>query len=346
MYSVVIPVHNAQACLERCVESWLSQTRGDLELILVDDGSEDASPALCDAFAERDGRVRVIHQANAGVSAARNAGIEAAEGTYLLFTDSDDYVEPNLLEKLGQCMEDAGADLALCGYHHLYDGADILKLPGTTGVFSLRDGEEEFLRLYEQGFLNMPWNKIYKREKAGRFDTSLSLGEDLLFNLNYLEQCEKAAVLSEPLCFYIQEEQKTTLSSEKRKDRLELARRICRETEQFYDRHWKTGGETGHRRIFTRYMNEVMDECEKLPGDKSLSAREKLRAVRALAEDPWVQKRGDEARFSHADYRILWPFLRRKRAVCVYVLCVLRRMVVRAVHRVRRMRRGTAGWNL
>ena len=338
MYSVVIPVYNAGGCLGRCVESWLGQTEGDLELILVDDGSEDESPALYDAFAERDRRVRVIHQANAGVSAARNAGIKAARGMYLLFTDSDDYVASDLLEKLGQCMQETGADLVLCGFHHLYDGADIPKLPGKSRVFTLKEGGEDFLCLYEQGFLNMPWNKLYRRERAGRFDTSLSLGEDLLFNLDYLERCEKAAVLSEPLCFYIQEEQKTTLSSEKRKDRLELARRICRETEAFYDRHWSEGREGGHRRIFTRYMNEVMDECGKLPADRGLTTGEKLRAVRAMAEDPWVRERGDEAVYRHADYRILWCFLRRRMVVCVYVLCVLRRAVVQMVHQVRRMR--------
>ena len=99
MYSVVIPVYEAKNSLERCVGSWLGQTKGDLELILVDDGSGDGSGELCDALAGQDARVRVIHQKNAGVSAARNAGMDAAQGTYLFFTDSDDYVEPDYLEK-------------------------------------------------------------------------------------------------------------------------------------------------------------------------------------------------------------------------------------------------------
>ena len=90
MYSVVIPVYEAKESLSRCVESWLGQTKKDLELLLVDDGSTDGSGALCDSYADKDGRVRVIHQKNAGVSAARNAGIESAKGEYLLFTDSDD----------------------------------------------------------------------------------------------------------------------------------------------------------------------------------------------------------------------------------------------------------------
>lgn len=342
MYSVVIPVYEAGNCLDRCVASWLRQSERDLELLLVDDGSADGSGELCDAWAGRDARVRVIHQANAGVSAARNAGIEAARGEYLLFTDSDDYVAPDYLEKMGDCRARFGADLVLCGFHHLYEGADILKLPGETRAFLLEEGEEDFLRLYEQSFLNMPWNKLYKRELAGRFDRSLSLGEDLLFNLDYLGQCRKIAVLSEPLCYYIQEEQKATLSSKKRGDRLKLARRICQETEAFYDRHW---GREGHGRIFTRYMNEVMDECEKLPADRSLGYGEKLSVIRSYAEDAWVRERGEEARYPYLDYRILWFFLRRRMAGSVYLLCVLRRLLAGLVHRIRRGRKA-AVWNL
>lgn len=348
MYSVVIPVYEAEECLGRCVESWLAQTEKDLELILVDDGSTDQSLVICDRYAARDMRVRVIHQENAGVSAARNAGLQTARGAYLLFTDSDDYVMPDYLEKMAQCLKDTGADLVLCGFHHLYDGADIRKLPGETRVFTLKEGAEDFLSLYEQSFLNMPWNKLYKKDRTGSFDPAISLGEDLLFNLDYLERCEKVAVLSEPLCCYLQEEQKTTLSSRKRRDRLELARRICEETERFYDRHWGERGEekrAGHARIFTRYMNEVMDECEKLPQDRSLTRREKIQILCSYASDPWVCGRGDEAVFLHMDYRILWFFLKRRMTGCVYLLCVLRQVLVTAVHRFRRGRR-TAVWNL
>ncbi|MCI8584958.1 MAG: glycosyltransferase family 2 protein [Lachnospiraceae bacterium] len=339
-FSVVIPVYEAKEHLGRCVDSWLGQTKGDLELILVDDGSTDGSGELCDWYAGSDQRVRVIHQENAGVSVARNAGIERAKGTYVLFTDSDDYVAEDYLEQMDRAMEESGADLTLCGFHHLYDGADIRKLPGRTRTVRLLEGAEDFLSLYEQSFLNMPWNKMYKRERMGRFDPSLSLGEDLLFNLDYLTRCEKIAVLSNPLCYYIQEEQKVTLSSEKRKDRLFLAKRVCQETEEFYDRLFGKQEDPlrkrGHQRIFTRYMNEVMDECEKLPVDKSLSVREKIRSIRAYGEDPWVKERGDEAVFSYLDYRILWFFLRRQRAGMVYGLCVLRRALVALVHWIRR----------
>ena len=117
MYSVVIPVYNAQSTLGRCVDSWLAQTRTDLEVILVDDGSTDQSGRLCEEYAQRDKRIRVIHQANAGVSAARNAGIETAEGEFLLFTDSDDYVDADCLEKMSRFQQEDGADLEIGREH-------------------------------------------------------------------------------------------------------------------------------------------------------------------------------------------------------------------------------------
>ena len=208
MFSIVIPVYNAKTSLERCVDSWLCQTRKDLEIILVDDGSSDGSKELCDELAKNHSGtcLRVIHQANSGVSAARNAGIRAAEGEFLLFTDSDDYVEPDYLEKMAALQENSDADLVLCGYHHLYDGADIVKVPRETHVSTMAEFQQEFLELYKKSDLNMPWNKLYRKVLAGVFDTSLSLGEDLLFNLEYLSKCRRVAVLGEPLCWYVQDD--------------------------------------------------------------------------------------------------------------------------------------------
>lgn len=129
MYSVVIPVYNAKSSLKRCVDSWLAQSRSDLELLLVDDGSTDGSAVLCDELADSDPRIRVIHQKNSGVSAARNAGIQEACGEYVLFTDSDDYVAVDYLEKMANCVDNAGADLALCGFHHLFRAQIFPRVP-------------------------------------------------------------------------------------------------------------------------------------------------------------------------------------------------------------------------
>ncbi len=333
MFSVIIPVYQSKDSLIRCVRSWLRQTCGELELILVDDGSTDGSGRVCDLLAEEDRRIRVIHQANAGVSAARNAGIRAASGEFVLFTDSDDYVETDYLEKMGALQRESDADLVLCGFHHIYDGADILKLPGETAVLEWEQASEKFLELYEKGYLNMPWNKLFRRAWMDAFDTGLSLGEDLLFNLSYLRKCKRVAVLAEPLCYYIQEEKKLTLSSQKRQNRMELARLVCERTEKYYRDTW--GKEPGGR-IFSRYLSEILDECEKLPADRSLSGKEKLAVIRGYAGDSWALARGDEARLYYADHRLIWQFLKRKQVGMVYLLCVWRRWLVVVVHRMRR----------
>lgn len=120
MVSIIVPVYKVEKFLPKCIESVLNQTYTDFELILVDDGSPDKSPEICDKYAELDKRVVVIHQKNAGVSAARNAGLENAKGEYIGFVDPDDWIAPKMYEQMIFAMEGSNADLAICGYDY-YD---------------------------------------------------------------------------------------------------------------------------------------------------------------------------------------------------------------------------------
>ena len=114
-YSVIIPVYNAADTLRRCLDSLLCQPFDDYEIILVNDGSTDDSEAICRAYAEGCRRVRLLSRPNGGVSSARNAGLELALGTYILFVDSDDYIKPDMLEKLYAALTKEDADIAACG---------------------------------------------------------------------------------------------------------------------------------------------------------------------------------------------------------------------------------------
>ena len=114
LISVIVPVYKVEKYLKRCVDSILAQTYTCLEVILVDDGSPDGCPAICDEYAREDRRVRVIHKENGGLSDARNAGIDAAKGKFLGFVDSDDYVHPRFYELLLQALKEEGADIAGC----------------------------------------------------------------------------------------------------------------------------------------------------------------------------------------------------------------------------------------
>lgn len=164
LISVIIPVYKVEEQLERCISSITNQTYSNLEIILVDDGSPDGCPALCNGWVERDGRVRVIHQNNAGLSAARNAGIDIASGEYIAFVDSDDFVEPDYIEALYGTLTSAGADFSCCG---LFNENELLEpldeqVAVPDGVFSTASMIPNS-SFYEWQYV-VAWNKLYKRE--------------------------------------------------------------------------------------------------------------------------------------------------------------------------------------
>ena len=114
LISVIVPVYNTEKYIEKCVMSILNQTYKNLEIILIDDGSTDNSPQICDSLAKKDNRITVIHQPNGGVSSARNIGLDNTHGDYITFVDSDDYIEPNMIEFLSENIGDT--NIAMCGY--------------------------------------------------------------------------------------------------------------------------------------------------------------------------------------------------------------------------------------
>lgn len=161
--SVIVPVYKVERFLPACIDSLLAQTFADFELILVDDGSPDNCPALCDAAAEKDNRVRVLHKANGGVSTARNAGLDMARGKWIAFVDSDDSVQPDYLEKMYTAALAVGADIALCGGQCVDEEGGVIG-PGEPRITDEVMGREEALRRLVTPEYQVPWNKLYRRE--------------------------------------------------------------------------------------------------------------------------------------------------------------------------------------
>ncbi|AQQ52393.1 glycosyltransferase family 2 protein [Planococcus lenghuensis] len=208
--SVIVPVYNAEAHLHYSVASILKQTYKNIELILINDGSADDSGRLCENYAEKDTRVKVIHQANAGPSAARNAGLEAATGTYIQFADSDDFLEPEMTEKLVRAMR-SDTQLVICGYKDvLWNGSDIICLKSSSfkkaGTYRKFELLPWFGELFKDYYIHFNWNKLYDaaliRDMGIVFDQEIIRGEDLLFNLNYLDRCHGINILPEALYNY------------------------------------------------------------------------------------------------------------------------------------------------
>ncbi len=164
LVSIITPVYNTEKLLPRCINSILSQTFSDFELILVNDGSKDGSGALCEAYAARDSRIHVIHQENSGVSVARNTALDwvnaNSDSRWILFVDSDDWVHPEILETLLQLNQTYGTRVSACGYLETSDGA--LAVSPEQLVPELWDARDFY---YQQDVLGtVPWGKLYARE--------------------------------------------------------------------------------------------------------------------------------------------------------------------------------------
>lgn len=207
--SVIVPVYNVEPYLCACVDSILGQTFRDFELILVDDGSTDGCPAICDAYVERDSRVRAIHKDNGGLSSARNAGMRATRAELLSFIDSDDFVHPQMLEALvTPLLADASVGVAMCAYWRC-DGEDecdmgIRKLPAPEIMGAVCALET----VYGNAVPNITfvaWNKVYRRElfeKSGVEYPEGKLYEDGFTTYRLLYEAENVALVDEQLYFY------------------------------------------------------------------------------------------------------------------------------------------------
>ena len=203
LVSIIVPVYNTGEYLAPCIESLTSQTYSNLEIILVDDGSTDGSGAVCDEFARRDDRVKVIHQKNAGVSAARNAGLEIARGEYIAFVDSDDWVSPRYLELLRQGLETTGSDICECGI--LRTEGDSCPEPAETApeVFDTVAALEQLIR--DGRFHQYVWNKLYRRELIGdiRFPVGKT-NEDEFWTYQVFGRAKRVAGIDAVLYNYFQ----------------------------------------------------------------------------------------------------------------------------------------------
>ncbi len=201
--SVIVPIYKVEAFMHKCVDSILRQTFTDFELILVDDGSPDNCGALCDAYAKKDGRVRVIHKKNGGLSDARNAGIEIAEGKYIAFVDSDDWVSDTFLSVMHDEAVRTDADIVAVNFHKVYDDRSD---PPQEIKPSVCTGTQSMERLYanESIYINIACNKLYKRALFDNICYPVGrLHEDGLTTYKLLYQAKKVSLLQEDLyCYY------------------------------------------------------------------------------------------------------------------------------------------------
>ena len=216
-YSVVIPIYNAGNTLKRCVDSILVQDCSDVEIILVNDGSKDGSGEICEEYAGKHPNVHYISQQNAGVSAARNAGLDIAQGEFILFVDSDDYVADRLLSLLPEMLASHPADLLQFSYASV-KGGQITEHRLTPHDYSGEEMEKTLQQAICDKSLNAPWAKVYRRnlieEHHIRFPLGISIAEDRLFNMEYALYAQSYTTL-DTVGYYLSLENEQSLSRRK-----------------------------------------------------------------------------------------------------------------------------------
>ena len=212
LFSVIVPVYNAAKTVERCIKSLFASGGEDLQIILIEDSSKDDSWAVCQRLAAEYPTVTALHnERNSGVSFARNRGLDAATGTYLLFCDSDDYWDESYVATFRAIVE-AGHEFAICGYVNHDEVAN-----GRTDIIGFEKAETIPLRpnlkdIQDKTLLQQLWNKVFRadivKEKGVRFDESISIGEDLRFILDYIRlgNVQEVTLIDKPLYHYMRDQ--------------------------------------------------------------------------------------------------------------------------------------------
>lgn len=203
--SVIVPVYKVEAFLDRCVQSIADQSYKNLEIILVDDGSPDNCPALCDAWAEKDSRVKVIHKQNGGLSDARNAGMAIATGELMGFVDSDDWIAPDMYQHLHDLLDADGSDMAACGVEMVWEDGTPSRLLTRSGCRVL-DQEGAMRAIIEESWLKQPvWYKLYKTALIR--DIPFPVGkyhEDVFWSYQAVARAQKVSVSDKIGYYYVQ----------------------------------------------------------------------------------------------------------------------------------------------
>lgn len=209
LITVIVPVYNGEAYIEKCFKSILNQTYKNLEIIIINDGSRDKSPGICDKFAELDERIIVVHQENIGLSSVRNKGLDMASGEFIGFVDSDDSIHPRMYEILESLLHDNNADIAMCEIAKVYNAninEHIRKSEKTIteqqAYFIQQD--EAFRNLFNERNLVMvvPWNKLYKREIFKRVRFSDGKVHDDEFVAHHIIQAANKFIFTEAVLYY------------------------------------------------------------------------------------------------------------------------------------------------
>lgn len=207
LVSIIVPVYKVPDFINRCVESLVSQTYKNIEIILVDDGSPDDCPAICNRLAEKDDRIVVIHKENGGLSSARNAGIDRASGDYIAFVDGDDFVTADYVEVLLKACKENNVKLSVCGYYEYYSDDNMKAFVSDKSYVLTGDDAVRDIFTMKNDVHVVAWNKLYARElfKDGNIKYAEGkLHEDVFTTYKFCAATENVACVNKACYYYVQ----------------------------------------------------------------------------------------------------------------------------------------------
>lgn len=239
LVSIIVPVYNAEKTLERCVDSVLHQEYKNIELILVNDGSKDSSGEICRTYAAADPRVRLITKENTGVSDSRNRGLAAAEGEYIQFLDSDDWITPDATRLLVGCAERSHCDLVVADFYRVV--GEKLAHKGSiqeNAILTLQEYAEYMMESPADFYYGVLWNKLYRgdiiRKTGLQMDTEISWCEDFLFNLEYLRHVKTVQAIQAPVYYYVKTKGSLVAQSATLSGTVHTKLKLFEDYQQFY----------------------------------------------------------------------------------------------------------------
>lgn len=211
LISIIVPIYKVDKYLEKCIETIINQTYKNLEIILVDDGSPDNCPQICDEYAKKDKRIVVIHQKNGGLSSARNAGLDIAKGEFIGFVDSDDYIENDMYETLFTAIKENNAQISICRFHIVNENGEFLHDTIKTDIkeeITILDKYEAMKEmLIDKNIRGYVWTKLFKKEcfETLRFPEGKNY-EDIAISIKCFENTDKIVYINKKKYYYLQRE--------------------------------------------------------------------------------------------------------------------------------------------
>lgn len=263
LISVIVPVYKVEKYLERCVRSIQKQTYENLEIILVDDGSPDQCGALCDQYAQEDGRIKVLHKQNGGLSDARNAGIELASGSYIVFADSDDWLDRDMIDLLYRVLKRSNADIAECSYRNIYRD-HIMEETSCSAALTEGDSVAALEGMLDwKYFKPVAWNKLYKREVFGTIRYPKGrLHEDEFTTYKYFYNAKKVVYVDISKYNYDRTREDSITGKKYREDNLDACWAFRERVDFFYE-HNIVQLQRKMNDIYCWYVLDSLKKCYK-----------------------------------------------------------------------------------